>query len=696
MKCRKKNIMIYHGTSKFTDYSRIYSILNNCPIIRTNKKIEYFNIAVSFDIETSSFEDYQGNKAAIMYIWAMDINGHSFIGRTWDEWLCFLGLISEYLETDISRRIIIYVHNLAYEFQFIRKYFEWDKVFAVDTRKPVYAVTKSGIEFRCSYLLSGYSLEKLGTQLKSHKVRKMVGDLDYKLLRHSGTKLTARELSYCICDVKVVTAYINERMKSDGDITRIPLTKTGYVRRYCKESVLGKGKRKDKSYRKFIKGLTLTADEYLQLKRAFQGGFTHANPFYSGLVLDDVSSFDFTSSYPSVMVSEKFPMFKSELVELKNDSIFYNSLKLYCCLFDVYIEGLESRVYFDSYLSISRCWSVSNAIVNNGRIVSAERLYTTLTEQDFLILSNMYTWECLKIANFRRYKKAYLPSKFVDAILTLYQEKTLLKGVNEKEYDYARSKEMLNSAYGMIVTDICRDENIYDGEWRMERGETESQINKYNISMGRFLFYPWGVWVTAYARRNLFTGILSMQNDYVYSDTDSIKVINKDSHDKYIENYNEIVTNKVINALSYQGIELDKAFPKTLDGIVKPMGVWDYEGTYQQFKTLGAKRYLIKNDKGYQLTVSGLQKKAALDYMLSQSDNVFNFFNDEMYIPKGHTGKMIHTYIDDIREGVIQDYKGEFSEYSELSSVHLDDADYSLKLGHEYADYLLGLQHMEE
>ncbi|WP_442514418.1 hypothetical protein, partial [Pseudomonas promysalinigenes] len=54
--------------------------------------------------------------------------------------------------------------------------------------------------------------------------------------------------------------------------------------------------------------LTIDKDTYIQLKRAFMGGFTHANANYSNKVLTDVSSVDFTSSYPSVMISEQFPM----------------------------------------------------------------------------------------------------------------------------------------------------------------------------------------------------------------------------------------------------------------------------------------------------------------------------------------------------------------------------------------------------
>ena len=57
-----------------------------------------------------------------------------------------------------NRRLVVYVHNLSYEFQFMRKHFTWKSVFSIDSRKPIYAVTDFGIEFRCSYILSGYSL----------------------------------------------------------------------------------------------------------------------------------------------------------------------------------------------------------------------------------------------------------------------------------------------------------------------------------------------------------------------------------------------------------------------------------------------------------------------------------------------------------------------------------------------------------
>ena len=126
------------------------------------------------------------------------------------------------------------MHNLAFDFSFFRKWLEWKNVFSLDNRKPVYAVTIDGIEFRCSYLLSGYKLEKVAEHLQHTNIKKLVGDLDYSLLRHSKTQLTDAELQYCVNDVQIVTAYIYDCICEEGTIKDIPLTKTGYVRRYVR------------------------------------------------------------------------------------------------------------------------------------------------------------------------------------------------------------------------------------------------------------------------------------------------------------------------------------------------------------------------------------------------------------------------------------------------------------------------------
>lgn len=675
--------------------------------IKTNKKIEYYNIPCSFDIETSSFFRSTGNseqeKTAIMYEWTFGINGAVIIGRTWKDFFTLLHRVIDFLELRIDCRLCVYVHNLSYEFQFIRKWLEWEKVFSISDRKPIYALTTTGLEFRCSYLLSGYSLAKLGDELQNYNVKKLSGALDYELIRHTETPLTDMELAYCVNDVKVVMAYVMECIERDGDISRIPLTKTGYVRNYCREQCFyEKGVKKNKSFKRkryldIMKGLRLTPEEYKQLKRAFQGGFTHANPFYSGKVETDVDSYDFTSSYPAVMLSEMFPMSSSEVIEITSKEEFEKNLKLYCCLFDVEFEGLQSELWFENYLSVSRCWNVNGAIVNNGRVVSAKFLRTTLTEQDFAIMKKFYKWDKIRIGKFRRYRKGYLPTDFVKAILSLYQDKTTLKGVEGKEIEYLKSKEMLNSCYGMAVTDIVRDECIYTDHWLSKEEKPpvdfEKEIEKYNNNQSRFLFYPWGVWVTAYARRNLFTGILEFGEDYVYSDTDSIKGLNAGNHQDYINKYNDTIRKQLYRAMDFHNLPRESIEPKTIKGEKKCLGVWDYEGRYTRFKTLGAKRYMVEQDGKINITVSGLNKKVCVPYLVkTYGDKVFDKFNDSLYIPPEYTGKNTHTYIDEPRIGKVTDYLGKTESYNELSGVHLMQSDYSLSISREYADYIRGVQ----
>ena len=698
----------------------------------TNTKTKYFNVPCSFDIETSSFFRSTGNteqeKTAIMYEWTFGIYGVVIIGRTWEEYTTMISTLSHELDLNENKRLLIYVHNLGYEFQFMRKLFTWKKVFSISARTPIYALTDTGVEYRCSLLLSGYKLEKLGDELRTFKIKKLVGSLDYEKIRHSGTPLTEEETAYCVNDVKIVMAYIAERIDIDGDIARLPLTKTGYVRNYCRNSCFFEpGERHKKSikrlrYMDIMNGLRLTPDEYRQLKRAFQGGFTHANPFFSGKVVENVTSYDFTSSYPAVMLAEKFPMSSSERVKIESMEELEKNLKLYCCVFDIEIFGLQSVLWQDNYISQSRCWDVKNGVINNGRVVSASHLFTTITEQDFMIIRKFYTWERVRIYNFRRYRKDYLPTDFVKAILKLYQDKTTLKGVDGKEIEYLKSKEMLNSCFGMSVTDIVREEIIYTDHW-LTPEETppvdyEKEIIKYNNNRGRFLFYPWGVWVTAYARRNLFTAILEFGSDYIYSDTDSIKGRNPERHMKYIEEYNKRIREQLQRAMKFHGIPETAIEPETKDGIKKCLGVWDFDGEYSRFKTLGAKRYLVKysdnpengkNRGKVNITVSGLNKQVCVPYLMEKAhgdiSKVFDLFVDgreymgkkttPLYIPPEFTGKMTHTYIDEPRTGTVIDYLGTPGEYRELSGVHLSKSDYTMSISREYSDFLLNVRDTE-
>lgn len=663
----------------------------------SKKKLKYYNKACAFDIEVTS-TTIDGKKVAFMYAWMLGLDGYCILGRTWEEFGKCVKFLIKYLHLDANTILPIYVHNLSYEMQFIKDRFKWSEVLALNERQPIYCRAVCGIEFRCSYKLSGYSLAKVGENLKKYKVKKMVGDLDYSLIRNHKTVLTKEEIQYCVHDVLVVMAYIQECIEDEGWICNIPLTKTGYVRRYVKHATIGKGKRKNKKYMSIIKRLTLEPDEYLELKDCFQGGFTHASPIYSGEIVYDVDAFDFTSSYPYVMLSEKYPMSKGIRVTPKDSKEFYWYLKNFCCMFEATFTNIIGQELFDDYISFSHCRNVGNNLqLNNGRVVSCDSLTITITELDYDIIRRMYKWDSVHISNMICYDKGYLPTEFVEAIVKLYEDKTKLKGVLGKEVEYMKAKANLNSLYGMTVTDIVRDEITYDSErseWVSTKPVLEDMIERYNKGTSRFLFYPWGVWVTAYARHNLWSGILEAKNDYVYSDTDSLKMVNGKEHLKYIESYNANATKKIEAAMKWHNIPVSRTFPKTMDGVVKPIGVWDYEGHFTRFKTLGAKRYLWEDANGKQeLTVAGLGKRDGLRYLQSKGD-VFAEFKRNMEIPAGHAGKMTHTYIDTPCHGLVEDYQGHYAYFDELSSVYLENASYKMTMAASYAQYLMDVKEM--
>lgn len=675
-----------------------------CPItfVKKGKKEQLGNVASVFDIEATSFY-YNGEKKCCMYAWVFGLNGRCIRGRTWDEFFEVINTLNRYYNLNTEKRLVIYIQNLSYEFQWFRKYFQWEKVFCVDDRKPVYAITKNGIEFRCSYILSGYSLEVMGENLTKYKVKKMVGDLDYKLARHSRTPLNEKEWGYILNDGVVVMAYIQEEIERLGSIAYIPLTKTGYVRNLCREKCL---KGDDRwQYSKLMKYSTLTPKTYRQSKRAYTGGFTHANVNYVGQVLKDVHSYDFCSSYPAVMVSEKYPMGAPKIVCPKNEQDFKDYINGYCCMFDCKFNEIYAKVDYENYISVSRCTDIEHYILNNGRVIEAETLTITLTEQDFFTISELYSWDTIEVSNFHIFYADYLPRDLVLTILELYKSKTELKDVEEKIVEYMVSKGMVNSCYGMAVTDPCRDEIVYsDDIWKTEKSNIEEQIEKYNSDRNRFLYYPWGIWVTAYARRNLFSGINEFRNDYIYSDTDSVKVLNAEKHYAYIENYNKRVTSKIKACLDHYNIPLEMAFPKTVKGKVKPLGVWEYEGKYDRFKTLGAKRYMVEKDGEISITIAGVGKKAGIKYLrhtYKTNDAIFEAFEEDLVFPAHYdyngddengSGKLLHTYIDTEMMGYIVDYLGNKSEYHELSGVHMENTEYSLSLAEDFKNLLTGIR----
>lgn len=529
----------------------------------------------------------------------------------------------------------------------------------------------------------------------------MVGDLDYSAPRNSKTPLSADEMRYCEHDVRIVTAYIDEQREQYGDVLKIPNTNTGRVRRYVRDACYYTSKQHKKSsrgkfqrYRRIMEQLTLTPEVYELASRAFIGGFTHANPIHAGKVLEGVHSIDLASAYPAVMLSELFPMGRFKPVDVKNASELTELLNTHCVLFEVHFRGLKSSFPFENYISESKCQRLESPVVANGRVVEAAELSTTITEVDFDIIRRCYTWDGVGIGRVYASPKGYLPKPIVDATLTLFEEKTTLKDVEGREADYLLSKGMLNSVYGMAVTDVMRDDIDYCDGWTVEPPNVEDKISEYNDQLTRFLFYPWGLWVTAYTRRNLWSGILAMGSDYVYSDTDSIKFLNRERYTDYIATFNATVQRKLEFAMNEHGISTKRLSPRNIHGDADALGAWDYEGCYDRFKTLGAKRYMFEQSGKISITVAGLNKKRGAKYLETTYgvDGAFDAFDHLLHVPKQYSGRLTHTYTDTEHSAIIEDEHGNVELMTSLSSVHLTESDFNMSIGEEYLQFLSNLR----
>ena len=143
---------------------------------KDRQKYSYYNLPMSYDIETTAIEDGD-NEYAYCYLWQFDIDGYVFIGRSLREFKCFLADLRRLLNLHDTKRIVVYVHNLAYEFQFLKDLFNWTEIFALSKYKPIRAVAVDyGIEFRCSYKLSNLSLESLSEFTDSSKLVAAIED----------------------------------------------------------------------------------------------------------------------------------------------------------------------------------------------------------------------------------------------------------------------------------------------------------------------------------------------------------------------------------------------------------------------------------------------------------------------------------------------------------------------------------------
>ena len=565
---------------------------------RTRKRIQYKDLITAFDIETTRLQDIE---QSIMYVWQWQFGDeYTVVGRTWEQFEAFQRKLKAVLEDSV---LVVFVHNLSYEFQFLRGIypFNQDEVFAIKSRKVLKCNMWDSFEFRCSYIHSNMNLDTY-TKKMGVKHKKLTGTFDYEKIRYPWTELSDEELAYCVHDVQGLVEAIEIEMEHDGDnLYTFPLTSTGYVRRDAKKAM------SQVNYR-FVKEQLPDYEIYKMLREAFRGGNTHANRYYTNYTLHDVHSADRSSSYPDVMCNCKFPI--SEFYRL-GDIGYEEVVKMIgkrqkACIMRVAITGLHlTRIDWGCpYLSLSKCRHIENALEDNGRILSADYLETTVTDIDLKIILQEYSFTDIKFYDVATARYGYLPEQLIKTICQYYHYKTELKNVPGQELLYMKSKNKLNSLYGMCAQDPVKQSILFIENDFKEQNENEAELLlAYNKKA--FLAYQWGVWVTAWARYRLEEGIQLAHGDvndtnapqFVYCDTDSVKYLGEINLDKF-------------NAERIKDSKKSGAYATDPHGITHYMGVYEKEHDMCEFRTMGAKKYVYRETPDDKLvcTIAGVSK----------------------------------------------------------------------------------------
>lgn len=627
-----------------------------CQHIHAGRKTKYCDVVATFDIETTTIK--QEAPYAFMYHWQMCIGGVVVFGRFWHELQALHEKLVRYFELHEKRKMVIYVHNLSFEWMFMHQFLNcWENIFATE-RNKILKCSNDCFEWRCSYRLSNMSLAKFIENSEGTYYRKAVEDLDYRKYRDPYTALSKVEYGYCYNDVAGLYQAICASLKEDT-LDSIPLTSTGYVRRDCREAM-----KKNKRNRKLFLDMKLSPELYTLCKEAFRGGDTHGSRYYVNQVIDDVESFDKASSYPYVMYClPEFPMSKFMQYDIEDEDDLNEMNKKYCTLGRYRLTNVKlKRGKTNPYIAYSKCATCIAPKLFNGRVLEAEEIMLTLTNIDYLILKNEYDFEGLSVGDFYFARKGYLPEELRDVIWEYFEKKTMLKGVKLHEYIYMKSKNKLNSIFGMMVTDIVHSEISFHGnDYQIKTPTVEEALKQYYKSRNNFLSYQWGVWVTALARLELRKGIEAVGPDNIYNDTDSVKSLA--GHAQDFEKLNDMI-NKQCKERGIKNYLIR-------DGEKFYLGTWDNEGQYEQFKTLGAKKYVYRQDGKLHLTVSGLDKKKGAKY-LESIGGVPAFNKGVVFTDSGRTTSY-YNFTDEITTMTRDGYS-----WQTASNIAIVDSEYTL------------------
>lgn len=642
---------------------------------QAGKTSYYSKDFATLDTETSHY-DLDG----WVYQWAVYFNGDYIYGRRPSELIELFHAWKQFYSLGSGRRILIYVHNLSYDMQYLKHYFrQYDenfKAFVIDSHTYL-IVDLDGIRICCSYKLTNLSLAKLSADYAG-TYEKAVGEIDYSRIRYQDSELTSRDWLYMFSDVASQYDGIHGYLQSMGYETAIkaPYTSTGFVRNTCRKA-------SEAAYwHESFMECALDLETYNLTHQGFIGGQVCSSWMYSGDIVEDVGHCDFTSSYPTQQMDKYFPMgpaFAAGAPESLEDMERLNAM--FCTLAIYHFYGLEIRPMITApYLPGSKAIYLENDIRLNGKIIAADEMAIVLTELDYKWVASQYTWEKVTISNVTCFDRGPLPEWLRGEVMTYYRNKCTLKGKDPGLYN--ASKALLNSLYGMSATAIIRDQYMLDDDLVIvpDHEQTpEKQIAAFYKSRNSFMPYQYGVWITAHARDALHTLIEMIgYNNFLYCDTDSVFYRDGPGPRAAIAEYNQYIRELSIS----KGAYVDE---KNI------LGVATDEGHIKRFKALHSKCYAYEDDTGeLHVVIAGIPKQTTkfIDgepVTITSAAELGSLENlTDGFVFKHNGGSRVIYVEDPPREQVINGHKTELASSAIIEDIDKELSDTMYSVGKDY------------
>lgn len=408
---------------------------------------------------------------------------------------------------------------------------------------------KNVVEFRDSKRKIPERVEKIA---ESYKLPIKKGEIDYRAQRGEGYKATQEEIEYIHNDTEIVARVLKlQYEKGMEHITSASDTFSMY-----KGVCAG-------AYKSFFPELPKDVDDFI--RDSYIGGISYVNPKYQNRVIEGkVRVYDVNSMYPYQMCTEMLPYFYpvyevGKIEGTKVRPLFIQRIRVSCGLKKGHMPSIILRKDIYSVESVflmstfdDRKYKGKNSYEldeQNGSMIEL-----TLTNIDLELLFENY--EIYEIEYIDGYSFMGSRNLFKDYIMPLYDMKSKLQKGAEREL----IKLQINSLYGKFGTKthhIRQQPFLIDGIVRYGNLMSEE---------GKPVYTAVASFITAYARKQLFSVINAHLDTFVYCDTDSCHLFN------------------------------DTLPEAIVDG--KRIGAWDLEKTYTKSKYLKQKAYMGEREDG--------------------------------------------------------------------------------------------------